>query len=312
MKDTPTQPPAPLSAACLDCGLPYEQFQIDLLLPRSQWLEIHPDESGLLCARCIALRAAKLPGATAVRAVIEIAPRHLRQADLDAHDEQVMLDALYRRTLGTTDLEEWIERLHERLTQVRARVAALDAELAQARATLQKREERLEITTRWIVKSGSPLLEVLVPPNERDSMPDAVTCRDASLALEREENENLRAELAQARQERDALEADILALKELHAVPEKMQARFAGIGVKNFALMVAEMFRETGATNFVEVGVEDDYGERYILTFQKARGLTPNQKCQRAERERDAALKERDELKLALAQAAAPAQEPTT
>ena len=62
-------------ATCLDCGLAYDDFPLDLLLPRSQWLEIHPTDGGVLCAACVVARAAKVPGATAVHAVIEIAPR---------------------------------------------------------------------------------------------------------------------------------------------------------------------------------------------------------------------------------------------
>lgn len=50
-------------AACLDCGLPYADFPLDLNLPRAQWLAIHPEgENGLLCAACIVRRAAKIPG----------------------------------------------------------------------------------------------------------------------------------------------------------------------------------------------------------------------------------------------------------
>lgn len=60
--------------ACLDCGLPHEQFPLDVNLPRGQWLAIHPDEHGLLCAACIVARAAKLPGAVVVHAIIEIRP----------------------------------------------------------------------------------------------------------------------------------------------------------------------------------------------------------------------------------------------
>lgn len=59
---------------CLDCGKPYSEFPLDMILPRPQWLEIHPDENGLLCAACIVARAAKVPGATCVHAIIEIAP----------------------------------------------------------------------------------------------------------------------------------------------------------------------------------------------------------------------------------------------
>lgn len=61
-------------ARCLDCGKPYSEFPMDIILPRPQWLEIHPSEHGLLCAGCIVARAAKVPGATACHLIIEIAP----------------------------------------------------------------------------------------------------------------------------------------------------------------------------------------------------------------------------------------------
>ncbi len=63
-----------MDAKCLDCGLDYADFGIDVLLPRHQWLLIHPDDGGLLCARCIALRAAQVPKAVALHVVIGIAP----------------------------------------------------------------------------------------------------------------------------------------------------------------------------------------------------------------------------------------------
>ena len=65
-------------AVCLDCSLPYSEFPLDVILPRAQWLEIHPIEHGLLCAACIMKRAARVPGCTAVHAILEIAPQHQR------------------------------------------------------------------------------------------------------------------------------------------------------------------------------------------------------------------------------------------
>lgn len=63
------------SLRCLDCGLPYATFPLDVLLPRAQWLAIHPEgDDGVLCASCIVARASKIPGATVVHAVVEIAP----------------------------------------------------------------------------------------------------------------------------------------------------------------------------------------------------------------------------------------------
>ena len=61
-------------AKCLDCGLDYKQFPLDVLLPRAQWLAIHPDENGVLCVACLVKRCALLPGAVVVHAVVEIAP----------------------------------------------------------------------------------------------------------------------------------------------------------------------------------------------------------------------------------------------
>ena len=65
----------PPDAVCLDCGLPYEQFPLDVILPRAQWLEIHPAEHGLLCATCIVKRAANVPGVTCAHMILEIAVR---------------------------------------------------------------------------------------------------------------------------------------------------------------------------------------------------------------------------------------------
>lgn len=68
-------------AACLDCGLPYEDFPLDVVLPRAQWLRIHPDEHGLLCAKCIVARAAKVLGVVCVLAILEIAPHEARKLE---------------------------------------------------------------------------------------------------------------------------------------------------------------------------------------------------------------------------------------
>jgi hypothetical protein len=56
---------------CLDCHLPYTDFPLDLTLPDEQWLLIHPDGGGVLCANCIVRRASQLPNVVAVRAYIE-------------------------------------------------------------------------------------------------------------------------------------------------------------------------------------------------------------------------------------------------
>lgn len=47
---------------CMDCGLPYAgPAWLDLVIPREQWLLIHPDDGGILCANCLIARASKLP-----------------------------------------------------------------------------------------------------------------------------------------------------------------------------------------------------------------------------------------------------------
>lgn len=56
---------------CLDCGLPYSEFFLDVTLPDGQWAMVHPDVNGLLCANCIVRRAAGLPGVIAIRATID-------------------------------------------------------------------------------------------------------------------------------------------------------------------------------------------------------------------------------------------------
>ena len=59
-------------ATCLDCGLPYRDFPLDMILPDDQWLMIHPEGlNGLLCANCIIRRASKLPGITVIKAILE-------------------------------------------------------------------------------------------------------------------------------------------------------------------------------------------------------------------------------------------------
>jgi len=57
---------------CMDCGLPYEIFGMDAVMPRAQWLEINPDDGGLLCANCMVKRASKVKGATCIHFIIEV------------------------------------------------------------------------------------------------------------------------------------------------------------------------------------------------------------------------------------------------
>lgn len=55
--------------ACEDCGLPYRDFPLDVVLPDEHWELIHPSGTGgVLCAACIVSRAAQVPGVTVIHA----------------------------------------------------------------------------------------------------------------------------------------------------------------------------------------------------------------------------------------------------
>lgn len=66
-----SEPDTPV-ATCLDCGIPYKSFGVDVTLPDDQWQLIHPDKDGLLCGTCIARRAQKLDCVVALRAKLEL------------------------------------------------------------------------------------------------------------------------------------------------------------------------------------------------------------------------------------------------
>lgn len=55
---------------CMDCKLNYDDYPMDIVLSKDQWLMIHPGDGGVLCANCIATRARKLPGAVNLTARI--------------------------------------------------------------------------------------------------------------------------------------------------------------------------------------------------------------------------------------------------
>lgn len=54
---------------CHDCGIPYRDLGVDLVLPDQQWKKLFPENYGVLCANCICKRAEKLKG-TAILAWI--------------------------------------------------------------------------------------------------------------------------------------------------------------------------------------------------------------------------------------------------
>ena len=48
------------NARCLDCGMSYEKFELDIRLSNKDWKTIHPNIDGILCANCVVKRASKL------------------------------------------------------------------------------------------------------------------------------------------------------------------------------------------------------------------------------------------------------------
>ena len=98
--------PAESCVACMDCGLPYIEHGLDTTLTNEQWRLIHDNEGGLLCGRCIAVRAHKLEGAVAIRARIafahEVSEREgknfhseLAESAATLPDEEELADILY-------------------------------------------------------------------------------------------------------------------------------------------------------------------------------------------------------------------------
>lgn len=58
---------------CLGCGLPYQDFALDVLVPDEVWAAIsgRSDGSGVMCAACIVEHGAKLPGVSVAKLVFE-------------------------------------------------------------------------------------------------------------------------------------------------------------------------------------------------------------------------------------------------
>ncbi len=58
---------------CIDCGMSYLDFPMDVVLPHDQWALIsgRDDGGGILCANCIVKRAAKLQRFTVARLTLE-------------------------------------------------------------------------------------------------------------------------------------------------------------------------------------------------------------------------------------------------
>lgn len=57
----------------MKCGLPYTAFPLDVVLPDDQWRLVsgREDGGGVMCADCIVMEGAKLPGVTVAKLTFE-------------------------------------------------------------------------------------------------------------------------------------------------------------------------------------------------------------------------------------------------
>lgn len=90
---------------CQDCGMNYLDFGLDMLFPNGQWQLITPDGVNILCPNCMVERAASLPGAAVVHAVIEIC--HPENEGCTSYDYRIL--RILRRAAGMT-LREAFEK----------------------------------------------------------------------------------------------------------------------------------------------------------------------------------------------------------
>jgi hypothetical protein len=73
-------------------------------------------------------------------------------------------------------------------------------EIERLRSRVQHLEERLEITYAWQCTGEDPELKrIEIPPEERDSFPDGITCRDETIKLLEEQNERQAARIRVAK-----------------------------------------------------------------------------------------------------------------
>ena len=73
---------------CFDCGLPYSEMGLDLVLPDQQWRVLFPEESGLLCANCICKRAAKLNGVVVLAWIESMEYKKQRELNVQESEER--------------------------------------------------------------------------------------------------------------------------------------------------------------------------------------------------------------------------------
>lgn len=96
--------------SCKDCGLPYEDFGLDTVLPEEFWIPISPqgegEGNGILCANCIVKRLSKIEHVIAVYAI----PMY---SEYDENDEPIDLPTHCR------ELEAKAFRLERELKKLR-------------------------------------------------------------------------------------------------------------------------------------------------------------------------------------------------
>jgi len=56
---------------CMDCGLPYSEFPLDVVVEDGVWTKLVGHPGGVLCAQCLVTRGAELPGVTVAKLVFE-------------------------------------------------------------------------------------------------------------------------------------------------------------------------------------------------------------------------------------------------
>lgn len=94
---------------------------------------------------------------------------------------------------------------------------------------------------------------------------------------------------------------DDIKLKKLVLDESGLNMQFQGTPMHLVAEAFASQFKESGATNYLEMSlIHDDIGE-FVVTMQRKQGLTPSQKLADCEQQLQSAKAEIDELKKELA-----------
>ena len=95
--------------------------------------------------------------------------------------------------------------------------------------------------------------------------------------------------------ERDEARDALVGLKSLHAEDGRVDAKFAGEFVKAFSAGFVQMYRDSGAKNYLDIKfVDRTTGETFTVTVQRDLGKTAHALRTEAEAERDAATARAD------------------